>query len=74
MKKRTLTVPEMLFVIGTRAALAAGVALLASGRLKASTRRAAGLALAGIGGITTIPAARIFMRRQSLLSRLGISA
>jgi len=45
MKKRTLTVPEMMFIVATRAALAAGVALLISGRLKQSTRRAAGLAL-----------------------------
>jgi hypothetical protein len=74
MKKRTLTVPELMFIIGTRAALAAGVALLVSGRLKQSTRRAAGLALVGVGGVTTIPAAKIALRRRSLLSRLGLAA
>ena len=74
MKKRSITVPELMFIIGTRAALAAGVALLASGRLKSSTRRAAGLALVGVGGVTTVPAARIFFRRKSLLSRLGLAA
>lgn len=74
MKTRTLTVPEMMFVIGTRAALAAGVALLVSGKLNKTTRRAAGIALAGIGGVTTIPAVRILMRRRSLLNRIGIAA
>jgi len=74
MKKRTLTVPEMMFIVATRAALAAGVALLISGRLKQSTRRAAGLALVGVGGVTTIPAAKIALRRRSLLSRLGLAA
>ena len=74
MKKRSLTVPEMMFIVATRAALAAGVALLISGRLKQSTRRAAGLALVGVGGVTTIPAAKIALRRRSLLSRLGLAA
>ena len=74
MKRRSLSVPEMMFIIATRAALAAGVALLISGRLKQSTRRAAGLALVGVGGVTTIPAAKIAFRRKSLLSRLGLAA
>jgi hypothetical protein len=74
MKKRSITVPEMMFIVATRAALAAGVALLISGRLKQSTRRAAGLALVGVGGVTTIPAAKIALRRRSLLSRLGLAA
>ena len=72
MKKRTLTVPELMFVIGTRAAFAAGAALLVSGKLKPKTRRVAGLALMGVGGATTIPAARLFMRSGSLRKRLGL--
>lgn len=74
MKKRSITTPEMIFLISTRAALAAGIALLVSPRLKHSARRAAGLTLLGIGGITTIPAARIFRRRRSLLDRLRMAA
>jgi len=61
-----------MFVIGTRAALAAGAALLVSGKLKPKTRRAAGLALMGVGGATTIPAARLFRRSGSLRKRLGL--
>ena len=73
MKKRLLTTPEMIFLISTRAALAAGIALLVSQRLNRSARRAAGMALLGIGGITTIPAARILLRRPSLRERLRVA-
>jgi len=72
MKKRTLTVPELMFVVGTRAALAAGVALLVSGKLKEKTRRKAGLALMSVGGASTIPAAKIFLRGKTLRKRLGL--
>ena len=70
MKKRSLTTPELMFLIGTRAALAAGVALLVSNGLKSSTRTTAGAALAALGVATTIPAARIFVNSKPLLSRL----
>ena len=73
MKKHKLSTPQMMFIIATRAALAAGIALLVSGRLKPSTRRATGLALAGLGGVTTVPAAKIAFGRKSLLSRLGLA-
>src|SRR5438270_6659622 len=43
MKRRTLTVPELMFVVGTRAALAAGAALLISGKLILNQRHADGL-------------------------------
>lgn len=59
MKKRTLSIPELMFVAGTRAMLGAGVALLAGDRLSKRTRQRAGLALALVGAATTIPAARI---------------
>ena len=72
MKTKSLTVPELMFVVATRAALAAGAALLLSGKLKPKTRRAAGLALIGVGGVTTIPAARLLIRQKSLLKRLGL--
>ncbi len=74
MKRRSITTPQLMFIIGTRAALAAGVALLISNRLKPSTRNKVGAALAGIGGATTIPAAKILMRKTTLLGRLGVSS
>jgi Na+-driven multidrug efflux pump len=57
MKTTNLTFPELMFVIGTRAALGAGVALLVSNRLSKKQRKTAGRALVATGVITTIPAA-----------------
>jgi hypothetical protein len=72
MKKRLLSVPQLLFIVGTRMALGAGVALLAGGRLSARKRRTAGLTLALVGAATTIPAARIVATsRPKLLKRLA---
>jgi hypothetical protein len=56
---RTITLPlaQFGFVVATRAALGAGVALLVAGRLPEARRRAVGTLLVGIGAITTVPAA-----------------
>lgn len=73
MKKRLLSVPQLLFIVSTRAALGAGVALLASGDSSKRKRRATGLTLALIGAATTIPAARIVAAaRPSLRKRLAL--
>ena len=56
-QERTLTIPELILIAGTRVALGAGVGLLISDRLNSDQRRAAGLALALVGGLTTIPLA-----------------
>ena len=50
------------FVVGTRAALAAGIALLVSTRLTAARRRRLGLTLIAIGAATTVPAAYSVVR------------
>jgi hypothetical protein len=57
MKTVLLDAPMLGFVVLTRAALGAGVALLAADRLSASRRRTIGMALVAIGAVTTIPAA-----------------
>jgi hypothetical protein len=62
MKKVLLNLPTFGFVVGTRAALAAGVALLVSGRLPPARRRALGLTLVAIGAATTLPAALSVVR------------
>jgi hypothetical protein len=58
MKNLALSLPMLGFVVGTRAALAFGVALLVSERIPASRRRALGYALVAIGAATTVPAVR----------------
>jgi hypothetical protein len=55
MFQRTLTAPEIGLIAGTRLALGVGIGLLISSRMSDDQRRAAGWALAVVGGITTIP-------------------
>lgn len=57
MMERKLTVAEIMLIAGTRVALGAGIGLLLSTRLNNDQRKAAGLALALVGGLTTIPLA-----------------
>ena len=57
-----LGIPDFGFIVGTRALLAAGVALLAGSRLSAERRRALGVALVTVGAATTIPAVRSVVR------------
>ena len=64
-----LRLPELGMVVGTRAMLAAGVALLVADRLSADTRRGVGWALVGVGVLTTIPLAMlVFDKRKRLAS------
>ena len=65
MQERTLTVPEIILIAGTRVALGAGIGLLLSNKLTKEERNAAGLALAIIGGLTTIPLALSVMGRKT---------
>jgi len=57
MLERKLTIPEIILIAGTRVALGIGIGLLISTRLNNDQRKAAGAALAAVGGLTTIPLA-----------------
>jgi len=57
MKPVELDLSTLIFVVGTRAALAFGVGLLVADHIPAKRRRALALSLIGIGAATTIPAA-----------------
>jgi hypothetical protein len=63
MRKHHLTTPQIGFVVGTRAALAAGAGLLLSGRLSKAARRRLGTVLVALGALTTLPALRLLARR-----------
>ncbi len=70
MQDRLLSMPELMFIIGTRAMLGAGIALLASRHMSDRGRLAAGLTLTAIGAISTVPAVRIVAKANpSLLHR-----
>lgn len=57
MKKKTLTLPEIGLIGGTRALLGAGIGLLLADKLSDDQRRAVGWTLIAVGVITTIPIA-----------------
>jgi hypothetical protein len=55
MIERRLNIAELILIAGTRVALGIGIGLLLANRLSSEQRRAAGLSLALVGGLTTIP-------------------
>ncbi len=55
MKERTLTIPDLALIAGTRIALGAGIGLLLADRLNEDRRKGAGWALLAVGALTTIP-------------------
>jgi hypothetical protein len=57
MRTINLPLPQFGFVVATRAALAAGIALMVADKLPQAHRRTVATVLVGIGALTTIPAA-----------------
>jgi EamA domain-containing membrane protein RarD len=57
MKKHEVTIPQIGLMVGTRAMLRAGIALLLSEKLTGEQRRAIGWTLVAVGALTTIPLA-----------------
>ena len=55
LRERTLTLPEIGLIAGTRVALGVGIGLLVAERLNRDTRKGAACALLAVGAITTIP-------------------
>ena len=55
MQEKTLTIPELILIAGTRVALGAGMGLLIGDRLGRDVRKGAGWALLAVGALTTIP-------------------
>jgi len=57
MRERSLTIPEILLIAGTRVALGAGLGLLIGEKLGRDVRKGAGWSLLSVGALTTIPLA-----------------
>ena len=60
---RNLPFTDLILFAGTRVALGIGIGFLLSGKLNRDQRRSAGIALAAVGGLTTIPMVIAFRRR-----------
>jgi uncharacterized SAM-binding protein YcdF (DUF218 family) len=65
MEDRLLSPPKLAFIIGTRVALGVGIGLLVSRRLTDQARLGAGTALALLGLLSTIPAARFILKGKA---------
>ena len=57
MKKLTLPLPQLALIVGTRALLGGGIAILLTDNMDRSQRRVLGWTLGLIGAVTTIPLA-----------------
>ena len=68
MKRLDLSLPQLGFIAATRAALGAGLGLLAGKSLPKKNRRYVGAALVAIGALATIPA--FFLVRSRLRDAL----
>jgi hypothetical protein len=55
MRERTLTIPEIALIAGTRVALGIGLGLLMSEKLSRDARKGAGWALVAVGALSSIP-------------------
>ena len=55
MRETRISLPELILIAGTRAALGAGIGLLLADRLSEEQRRAIGWTLFFVGALTTIP-------------------
>ena len=65
MKEIRLIIPELGLIVGTRAALGGGIALLLADKLTKEQRKAVGWTLFLVGAITTIPLGILaFARRR----------
>jgi hypothetical protein len=64
MKKVEVTLPDLALIVGTRAMLGAGLALLIADKLPKDQRKAIGWTLTLVGAVTTIPLAiNLFARK-----------
>ncbi|HKV82527.1 MAG TPA: hypothetical protein VJP02_30545 [Candidatus Sulfotelmatobacter sp.] len=66
MIERNITLPEMILWTGTRIALGVGIGMLISRRLSKDAMKATGLALALVGGFTTVPLAISIIGNKNL--------
>jgi hypothetical protein len=64
MLDRSLSIPELILLVGTRVALGIGVGLLIGDKVNSDVRKGAGVALVTVGLLTTIPLAMDILSKQ----------
>jgi hypothetical protein len=71
MRERTLTIPEIMLIAGTRIALGAGMGLLLADKLNKDHRRGAGWALLAVGVLSTFPLVMNVLGKSSVPERIS---
>jgi hypothetical protein len=71
MERKSLSIPEVAIIAGTRAALGAGLGLLLGDYLSREQRRAVGWTLFGVGVVTTIPIAAQLLKSKETGEKPG---
>ncbi len=71
MKERTVTIPDLALIAGTRIALGAGIGLLLADKLNEDRRKGAGWALLAVGVLTTIPLMMNVLGKGSVLQPIS---
>ena len=73
MKERTLTIPDIMLIAGTRIALGVGAGLLLADKFSEDRRRGAGWALLAVGVLTTLPLVLNVLGKSSAHVTAGVS-
>jgi multisubunit Na+/H+ antiporter MnhB subunit len=71
MQERTVTIPDLALIAGTRIALGAGIGLLLADKLNEDQRKGAGWALLAVGILTTIPLMMNVLGKGSVPQRIS---
>lgn len=71
--EKSLTIPEIMLIAGTRVALGVGIGLLISDRLNKDQRRGAAWALLAVGVLTTIPIVKSVLAKPPVAWRPAAS-
>jgi hypothetical protein len=69
MRERSLTIPEIMLIGGTRVALGVGLGLLIGDKLSHDARKGAGWALLAVGVLTTVPLVMDVVSKPQLAER-----
>lgn len=66
MDARSLTIPELILIAGTRVALGIGIGLLIADKFSSGKRKSIGAALLSAGALSTIPIATAILGKPQL--------
>jgi hypothetical protein len=72
MQERTLTIPEIILIAGTRVALGVGIGLLLADKFTDNERKGAGWALVAVGALSTVPLAMNVLGKSDGVERGGL--